>query len=405
MNEEPTLRQTLSLPYITFYGLATILGAGIYVLVGEIAGQAGLLAPVSFLIAAIAASFTAVSYAELSARIPRSAGEAAYVEDAFGRKGLTVLAGVLVVFVVITSSATLANGFAGYFRFFFPVPAWLIVTAAMVSMGLLAAWGIKESAVSAAILTLIEISGLIIIIYVSRDSLSTLPERLPEIFRDVGRDTSIGVFMGAFLAFFAFIGFEDMVNVAEEVKDPQRNMPLGIFLAFVTSTILYILVALTAVLSLPLPELIGNATPLATIYERSTGKSPVLITAISLFAVVNGVLVQVIVASRVLYGLSRQGHLPELFGRINERTKTPVFSTVFVVFITLVLALWLPLVTLAQIASFVVLIVYSLINLSLVIIKKRYPSPNGVKTYPGWIPVAGFVICAGIIIFRAVAVF
>jgi len=405
MEEKPTLKRTLSLPYITFYGLGTIIGAGIYVLVGEVAGKAGLFAPLSFLLASIIAFFTAVSFAELSARAPKSAGQALYVEIAFRRKSLSFITGMLVVFVVITSSATLANGFAWYFRLFIPAPLWLIIIFTVLSAGLLASWGIKESVAVAAVATVIEIMGLLIIIFVSGDSLTTLPERLPELIPDFVYENVAGIFMGCFLAFFAFIGFEDIVNVAEEVKAPQRNLPLGIFLSLGLSSLLYILVSLTAVLSLPLSELAGNATPLTLIYERNTGRSPELITIISLFAVMNGVLVQVIVASRILYGLSSQGYLPKAFGRVNKQRRTPLFSTAVVVLTVLVLALWLPLVVLAQISSFVVLIVYSMVNLSLVRIKRRNPDPEGVKVYPLAIPVTGFILCTGMIILKAIGTF
>ncbi len=402
MHDQPALKRSLSLPYITFYGLGTILGAGIYVLVGEIVGRAGLFAPISFLIAATTASFTAISYAELSARIPRSAGEAAYMECAFHRRHLTVLMGMLVCYVLINSSATLANGFASYLQLFLPIPQWIIIIVTVILIGLIAAWGIKESAISTMVITVIEISGLVLIIAVAGDSLASLPDRFPDLIPRFEKDTCTGIFMGAFLAFFAFIGFEDMVNVAEEVKNPQKTMPHGIFLAFSSATILYILIALIAVLSLPLTDLAGSETPLATIYHQNTGKDPALITIISLFAIINGVLVQVVAASRILYGLSREGRLPGLFGSVNARTRTPLFSTVFTISVVLVLALWLPLITLAQVSSFVVLIVYVLINISLIKIKVTDPEPEGLRVYPFWIPVTGAFVCASVLLFKTI---
>jgi len=400
-----TLKRTLSLPYITFYGLGTILGAGIYVLIGEVAGKAGMLAPISFLLAAIIAGFTAVSYAELSARMPKSAGEAVYTETAFNKKNLSLIVGILVIFTGVMSSATLARGFSNYFQLFFQIPSWLIIIGVIFIMGLIACWGIKESASSIMIITIIEVAGLLLIIGIAGSSLLTIPDRLPELIPSLDSALWMGIFLGSFLAFFAFIGFEDMVNVAEEVKNPERNIPWGIFIALGLATLLYMIVALVAVLALPLESIAGNETPLSTIYEQSTGKSPTLISIISLFAIVNGILVQIIMGSRVLYGLGRHGWIPKSFGEVNPKTRTPLLSTLVVILIVLVFALWLPLGTLAQLASFVILIVYALMNLSLVRIKKQTPNPKGVKTYGMWIPVTGFLICTGVVLFKAVISF
>ena len=397
-----TLKRNISLPLLTFYGLGTILGAGIYVLIGEVAGRAGMFAPISFLLAAVIAAFTAISYAELSARIPKSAGEAVYAQKAFNRKNLSLILGLLVVFTGVMSSATLVNGFSGYFQIFFQLPSWLIIAATVFLLGALACWGIKESAGAAMVLTIIEVIGLLIIIFVASGSFLTLPEKLPELIPSFDGVSWMGIFLGSFLAFFAFIGFEDMVNVAEEVKNPRRNMPRGIFLALIAATILYILVALVAVLSLPTSELAGNSTPLAPIYEKSTGKSPILISLISLFAIVNGILVQMIMGSRILYGLGQNRWLPKYLSEVNPKTRTPINATILVIIITLIMALWLPLVTLAQIASFVVLTIYAIVNLSLVRIKMKTPKPQGVKTYSMWIPVSGFLICAGVVIFKTI---
>ena len=279
------LKRALNLAFLTFYGLGTILGAGIYVLVGKIAGIAGFYTPVAFLVAAAVAAVTAFSYAELASRLPKSAGEAVYVHEGFGIRSLSSAVGLLLVLAGVVSSATLANGFVGYFRVFFEVPGWLVITLLVAALGGLATWGIAESAVAATVATLVEISGLILIIVVSFGSLTTFPARLPELLPPFESTAWAGIAAGAFLAFYAFIGFEDMVNVAEEVKDPRRTLPRAIILAMAISTILYMLVATAAVLALPLTELASTHAPLALMFERATGKSPLLIAAISLFAV------------------------------------------------------------------------------------------------------------------------
>jgi len=400
MTQPVELKRTLSLAQITFYGLGTILGAGIYVLVGKVADTAGLYAPIAFLIAALLAGLTGLSYAELAARHPKSAGEAVYVEDGLRWRPLSILVGFLIILTGIVSAATIANGFVGYLHVFVAVPDWLAITLLVFLLGGLAAWGIDESVMAATFITLIEVGGLLLILAVAGGSLAELPARLPELIPPPDGVVWQGILLGAFLAFYAFIGFEDMVNVAEEVKDPTRNLPLAILIAIGVSTVLYLLVALVAVLALPPVELAQSRAPLAIIWERSTGSSPVVISLISLFAVVNGALIQIVMAARVFYGMSREGWLHAAFGKVHWRTRTPLLSTALVTLLVLVLALWLPIVTLAKATSFIILVVFAFINLALVRIKRRTPHPGGIRTYPMWVPVAGFLSTTGFVLFQ-----
>jgi amino acid transporter len=392
MPEPPALKRTLTLPLLTFFGLGTILGAGIYVLVGEVAGLAGMHAPLAFVVAAVVASFTAFSYAELAARHPTSAAEAVYVQEGFGRPWLSMLAGALVLFAALASAAALANGFAAYLRLFVDVPAWTAVLAVLLALGALAAWGIHESARAAAVATLIEIGGLLLVVAVSGESLLALPQRLPELAPPLRGAAWPGIFLAAFVAFFAFIGFEDMANLAEEVIEPERTMPRAILLALAIATALYLLVAVTAVLALSRAELAGNDAPLALMYAKATGREPFFIGLIALFAVLNGALVLLIRAARVLHGLSARGWLPAGLGRVHPVRRTPMLATAVVTAATLALALALPLASLARATSAAILVVFCLINLALLRIRRRVPAPPGVRGYPAVVPLAGCVL-------------
>ena len=392
------LKRSLSLPLITFYGLGTIIGAGIYVLIGEVAGRAGMYAPFAFLLAAVVAAFSAFAYAELSARYPLSAGEAIYVKEAFHRRWLTIATGWSVVLIGTVSAAALANGFIGYLGLFVRLPDWLAISLLVVGLGLLAAWGISQSVWVATIITLVELGGLLIVLFVARDGLAVLPQRWGELIPPPTADVWTGIALGGFLAFYAFIGFEDMVNVAEEVKNPRRNLPLAIILALCVSTLLYMLVALTAVLALPIETLSQSTAPLATIIEYHGQRSPVSIGLISLVAVINGALIQIIMASRVMYGMARQNVAPQFFGNVNPFTRTPVRATIATTITVLVLALWLPLVTLAQITSFITLAVFALVNLALWRLKIITPKPADVVCYPLWVPVIGLFLCLSFMI-------
>jgi amino acid transporter len=383
------LHRALGLYLLTFYGLGNILGAGIYVLIGKVAASAGLYAPVSFFIASLVAGATAFSYAELSARLPFSAGEAVYMEDALGQRWLSLTVGLLIALAGMVSAATISRGFVGYLDVFVTVPPALAITVLLLMLGSLAAWGIAQSVKIAAFFTVLEIMGLVLVIVVAGDSLSELPQRLPELLPPAEPLVWQGIFMGAFLAFYAYIGFEDMVNVAEEVKEPQRTLPLAILLALAISTLLYFLVSLVATLSIPVEALVRSDAPLALIYQSATGREPVLITQIALVAVVNGALIQIIMAARVFYGMAAQGWLPAVFSglaRVHAITRTPLLATGLVTTVVLVMALWLPLLTLARITSFIVLLVFALVNLALLVIKRRNPRPVGVSVYPLWLP-------------------
>ncbi len=393
MADTPTLNRSLSLPLITFYGLGTIIGAGIYVLIGVVASKAGMFSPIAFLLAAFIAGFTAFSYAELSSRLPHSAGEAVYIQNAFGKRWLSTATGWCVVVIGLVSSATIVNGFVGYLGVFVQVPDWLAITCLVVSLGLIASIGISQSVWLATIITLIEIGGLIYVLVVAGDSFSQLPARLPEMIPAFETETWSGIFIGAFLAFYAFIGFEDMVNVAEEVKDAPRILPKAIIIALIVSTILYLAIALVAVLALPINDLASSKAPLALIVENSVEagsyKSTLFISGISLIAVVNGALIQIIMASRVLYGMGNTGLAPRILAKVHPRTQTPLLSTGLAVIAVLILALWLPLVTLAQVTSFITLAIFAVVNLALIRLKLRTPSVPGTVHYPLWVPIMG----------------
>ena len=403
--DSPQLRRALSLPLITFYGLGTILGAGIYVLVGKVAGAAGMYAPFAFLLASAVAAFTAFTYAELVARHPLSAAEAVYVQEGLRRRELTILVGLLIVFSGLVSSATIASGFVGYLRVFVDLPDALVIVLLVLALGVLAAWGILESVTAAAVATVIEIAGLVLIIAVSWESFIALPERLPELLPPLDGTVWWGIAAGSFLAFYAFIGFEDMVNVAEEVKDPERNLPRAIIFALVGSTILYFLVVTAAVLALPIDALSESEAPLALMFENATGSRPLLIAIISLFAVVNGALIQMIMASRMLFGMGRAGWLPRVLAQVSGRTRTPLVATGVVTTGVLIFALWLPVVTLAELTSFAILLVFVLVNLSLIAIKRHQPPPPGIRVYPLWVPYGGLLSALALLAFSTLNMF
>lgn len=387
------LKRAVSLPLITFYGLGNILGAGIYVLVGRVAGNAGDFVIISFLFAAITAGFTAFTYAELVSRYPISAGSAIYVHHGFGKRFLSRAVGLLIILTGLVSASTMARGLVGYMSVFINLPEWLVIGLVLIVLGSLAIWGIVESVRTAVVITIIEVGGLLLILFVGRSYFGLLPERIGGFFSPTTIGDWNGVMLGAFLAFYAYVGFEDMVNVAEEVKDSQRNMPLAVLISLGVATVLYLAISTLAILVIPPAELGSSDAPLADMYTKITGDAPYLISVISLFAIVNGALVQIIMASRVFYGMSSQKWMPAWMGVVHPKTRTPINSTILVVVLILLVALALPLETLARATSFCLLIIFALVNLSLFLIKLRGPGPAGVFTVPLFVPVLGMASC------------
>ena len=397
---KPRLKRSITLPLLVFYGLGNILGAGIYVLVGKVAGIAGIYAPVAFLVAALVATFTAFTYAELSSRFPLSAGEAVYIEQGFHSNWLSTLTGLLIAFGGMVSAATISKGAVGYLNVLIPVPSSVAIVIVLGILGGIAVWGITQSMVIAALLTLMEIAGLLLVVWAGYDGLFTLPERVPDLVPPLRGDIWAGILIAGYLAFFAYIGFEDMVNVAEEVKNPARNIPIAIFAALILSTLIYGFVVLVAVLTVSPVELAASDSPLALVYERNTGREPTMVSSIGLVAVINGGLIQIVMASRVIYGMSQRGWLPGNLGRVNAVTRTPIVATVGVTVGVMMLALFVPITTLASLTSFVLLVIFSLLHTALLLIQKLQPATPGIRTVPRWIPVCGLVTCIGLITAR-----
>ncbi|MBV1931679.1 MAG: amino acid permease [Porticoccaceae bacterium] len=377
---------------VVLYGLGTTIGAGIYALVGEIANVAGYYAPVSFFIAALLAGFTAISFAELCGRFPRAAGAALYVKQGFSSERLSIVVGLLVISAGLVSAAALVNGLVGYLHQFISVDRIIAIAIVTLLLASIASWGIAESVTIASIITVIEIGGLMLVIAVSGESLSSFPDRWTELLPPTDITNWGGIYLGAVLSFYAFIGFEDMVDVAEEVKDVKQTLPRAILLTLGITTAIYMLLMVTAVLSLTPGELASSEAPLSSIYEHHVGEKAIIISIIGMLAIINGALIQIIMAARVLYGMSSRGQLPGLFSKVHHRTRTPLIATVVASSLVLILALLGRLASLAEATSIIILILFSIVNLALWRIKRQEPFPVDVRVFPAWIPVIGFFV-------------
>ena len=389
----PRLVRSLTLTHAVLYGLGVTIGAGIYVLVGLAAGRSGMHAPLAFMGAALVMAFSAASFAELGTRMPVSASEAAYVQAAFRLDWLSLGVGLLVVTTAIVSAATISVGSAGYVAVFLPVPAPWIISVVVLAMGGVACLATVQSVTFAAIMTLVEVGGLVLIIIAGLGHGTDVVTRLPEIWPSSGDSTAwIGIAGTALIAVFAFIGFEHLVNVAEEMKEPSRTLPRALFLTLGLTALVYALVVWIAVTAVPPQELARSSAPLALVFERLTGLPLVTLSAIAVVATLNGVIVHMIMIGRVIYGLADQGNLPKVLARLNSVTHTPLLATAIGVGAILVLALAVPLAGLADLTARFTLIVFATINLALIRIKSRNEvAPLGAFICPRWVPFAGLV--------------
>ena len=392
---QPNLLRSLTLVQVTLYGIGVTIGAGIFVLIGTTAGRAGQYAPISFILAAIVMAFSAMSYAEFAGRVPLSDGSAAYVRKGFKSRNMGLIVGLLVVFAGIVSAAAISIGSTGYIREFIDLPVPLLILIIVLTMGAIASWGITESVSFAALITIIEVAALVIIILFGFGNKPEMVVELPRVFPSpLDIDLWMMVASAGLLAFFAFVGFEDIVTLAEETKKPETTLPLAIFFTLVVATLLYFLVATVAVLSVPIDELSGSSAPLSYVFTQTTGLPSALISGVAIFATVNGVIIQMIMASRVLYGLGKSGSLPRFFASVNSRTRTPLNATLFVVVLILTLALVFPLEGLAEMTSRIILVVFTLINLALINLKLRpAATQKDIFTVPLFVPIAGALTC------------
>ena len=392
-----TLRRRLSLPLLVLYGTGITVGAGIYVLIGAVAGHAGAYAPWAFVLAGLVMAFTVASYAELSTRFPVSAGEAAYVRAAFQSRLLSTLTGLLTIVIGVIASAAVTLGSAGYIAQFVDLPRSLIVVVVVVVLGAVAAWGILESVLLASVFTLIEVGGLFVIIatavHADLPIAGALVQPLP---LDAGALS--GIAFASLLAFFAFIGFEDLANVVEEAKVPHRDIPRAMVLTLVISTILYVAVAATAISAVSVERLAASPAPLSLVFREVAGVSPATISAIAIVATLNTILAQMTMAARVIYGMARQGDLPGIAGHVHPRTATPLVATALIVASVIALALTIPFERLAESTSLATLVVFALVNLALLRLRHRRVQSHGPHVrVPLWIPAVGFATCAAMI--------
>jgi amino acid transporter len=374
---------------LVVYGVGDMLGSGIYALIGKAAGVMGNAVWLAFLVSMVAALLTGLSYASLGSRYPRAAGAAYVSQRAFGWRFLAYVVGLAVMASGLTSMGTQTRAFAGYFTGMFGGAPVVVMLGFIAALTLVNWWGMRESTWLNVVCTLVELAGLVIVIaaglrFWGRVDYFETPEPLGPML----------ALQGAALTFYSFIGFEDMINVTEEVKEPERNFPVAVVMALAIVTVVYFAVSVSAVSVVPHRELAESKKPLVVVVARAWPAFPAVgFALIALFAITNTGLLNFIMGSRLVYGMARQGLLPEWLGAVHPRRQTPHRAIFALMMIVVALALVGDIAVLASATSALLLGVFVVINAALVVLQRRPGELPGRFEVPAVVPVGGIVVC------------
>ncbi len=383
--------RSLGLFLLTFYATGMILGAGIYSVIGKAAGVAGEGLWLSFLLAALAAALTAFSYAELATLYPQAGAEYVYLKNIFPKyDAYAFVCGSMMIFAAVSTAATVALSFAGYLREFISVPEFGASVGVLLLLTLVNIRGVKESAWMNVLFTLLEIAGLILFVWAGAQS--------PSFGEALSTPLTWAVLPGATLIFFAYLGFENMVNLSEEAKDPDRNIPRAILLSLLLTTALYVLVSLAA-LALKTPQELAAAS--AVLSQAVAGEFPSLagaLAGLALFATANTAMIAMLAGSRIVLGMSRGRDLPDVLSKILPTRQTPWMASMCVLVISVLFLFLGRIEIVASVSSFVTIFVFIVINVTVIYLRKTDPdrkrsfrTPGAVAGWPV-LPVLGILI-------------
>jgi APA family basic amino acid/polyamine antiporter len=392
---ETKLRKTLGLSECIFFGVGSILGAGIYTIIGKTAGSSGYMIWLSFLIASVTALCTAFSYSELSSVFPKSGGEYVYAKKAFGEK-IAILLGLLISLNGIVSGAAVALAFAGYFSQLLDTNEQLIALGIIGLILTVNVLGIRKSSIVNIIFTVIEVMGLCIVVY------SAFPKIGEVNYFEMPSEGFNGLLTAAALSFFAYLGFEEIVKLSEETKNPQKNIPRALFIATGIVIVIYLIVSIATVSVISPDELAGSKSPLADVVKTRFGQIGLLIiTTIALFSTSNTILSNMIGSSRLLLGMSEKNEKNKLLkglSYVTPKTKVPLFALILAALIMGTFSLIGKIETVALIANFFILITFLMMNISVIVLRihdkemeRPFRIPGNINNIP-LIPLIGIML-------------
>ncbi|MFP3926104.1 APC family permease [Pseudomonas sp. W5-36] len=391
----PALKRAITGPMLLLFILGDVLGAGVYALAGTIAGEVGGAILVPLLIALCFAMLTAGSYAELVTKYPHAGASAVFAGKAFKSPLISFLVGFCMLAAGVTSAAGLSLAFAGdYMAPFIDLPPHIVALIFLVVIALLNARGIKESLSANLVMTVIEVSGLLLVIIAAvwffRSGDGDLSRAVQ--FKE-GVNPAFAVLGAALLAFYSFVGFETSANLAEEVRNVRTVYPRALFGALLIAGAIYMGVGIAAATVMPIEQLVHSSAPLLEVVKASNlGIPPRLFAFIALVAVANGALLTMIMSSRLAYGMSRQGLLPNALSNVLPERRTPWVAIVATTVVAIILTLTGSLATLAETVVLLLLFVFISTNLAVLVLRKDTVEADHFRV-PTWVPVLAIVSC------------
>ncbi|MBC8091389.1 MAG: amino acid permease [Pseudonocardia sp.] len=395
---QPELKRAIGPRLLLFFVIGDILGTGIYALMGSVAGRIGGALWLPFLLAFVVAFLTAFSYLELVGKYPRAAGAALYTHKAFGINFLTFMVTFTVMASGVTSAATAAKAFGDtYLKEFIELPTWAVAGVFIIGLALINFRGVGESVKANVVLTIIELSGLLLIIGVGLYAVVLQGQgdatRLTQI--DPGDSTALLAITGATgLAFFAMVGFEDSVNMAEECQNPPKIFPRAMLLGMGIAAAIYVIVAILSSVLVPAADLeeAGSGALLRVLEVGAPGFPLGVFAVIGLFAVVNSALINMLMASRLLYGMANERIIPSVFGTVHEGRRTPWVAIVFTSVIAVILVASADITLLGGTTSLLLLAVFTIVNIVVLVLRRR-PVEHEHFRAPSWTPWLGILAC------------
>ncbi len=402
----PKLKRALGLFEATLYGVGIIVGAGIYALIGKVCGLAGNAVWLSFALSSILAVFTGLSYAELASLFPKDAAEYEYAKATIRNKFIGLLVTWFVIGSFIISASAVAIGFGNYLAALIfgqnwnwtialgPIAINWPIIFAVLSIILFTYINYKGIEISSDInipSTLLEVGGLILIV-LGVLALLVMGKTHPINYFEMPNGLH-GVFSGAILAFFAYIGFGSIAKMGEEMRDPEKNMPKAILLSIIVTTILYILVAIASVTAVPWQTLYNAPNPAALVAGTVHPWLNAILAIIALFSTGNTILLILITTSRMMYGVASEGALPRRLAKVHPKTRTPYLSVFTVGAIAMILTLFKDIQTVAEVTNIWIFIVYIFVNLAVILL--RYQRPKAKRMFKMPLNIGRFPVLAG----------
>ncbi|MBP2340578.1 amino acid transporter [Saccharothrix coeruleofusca] len=404
---QPELKRAIGPKLLLFFVVGDILGTGVYALTGNVAGKVGGALWLPFLIAFAVAFLTAFSYLELVGKYPRAAGAALYTNRAFKIQFLTFMVAFAVMSSGITSASSAALAFGRtylqsvvkeFFSDTFTISATLVAVLFIIGLGAVNFRGVSESVKANVVLTCIELSGLVIVIAIGVYAVAVGdgdPGRLTQVDPAPGQSALVAVTSATALAFFAMVGFEDSVNMAEECRDPVKIFPRAMLWGMVVAATIYVLVAITSSLLIPADRLAkAGSSALLEVVKVGAPSFPLWVfSLIGLFAVINSALINMLMASRLVYGMANERIIPRAFGVVHPFRRTPWISIIFTSGVAIILVMTTDIAKLGGTTALLLLIVFTIVNIAVLVLRKEKADHEHFRA-PTWVPVLGALSCA-----------